>query len=110
MNSEYEIADWTITRWNCLEHDAYFDPDSLRLQDEVDIYRQDSSNEWLHIETIHAVFVHGVELSEHDKYLLDMAIHDYRRSLPEYRAHIRSKRRRKIQAKQKRAAFRRRKR
>jgi hypothetical protein len=102
MNSEYEI-----TRWNAMEHDAYFDPDSLRLQDEVDIYRQDSSNEWVHVETVHAVFVHGVELSEYDKYLLDMAIHDYRRSLPEYRAHIRAKRRYKIKQKQKRAAFRR---
>lgn len=56
------------------------------------------------------IWVHGRELSEYEKYLLDVSQYDYMRSLPEYRAHIRAKRRRKIERRQKRAAFRRRKR
>jgi hypothetical protein len=94
------ITDWSMM----IEHDAYLDPNPLKLQEEVDIYRQERPNEWVHIKTI---FVHGVELTEYGKYWLDEAIADYRRSLPEYKAHIRAKRRRKIERRQKRAAFRR---
>jgi hypothetical protein len=80
--------------------------EELKLQEEVDIYRQSSSTEWVHTKTI---IVHGVEFSEYDRYWLDQAIGDYRRSLPEYKAHVKAKRRRKIERKQKRAAFRRKK-
>lgn len=79
--------------------------DELKLQNDVDVY-QSNSTEWVYTKTI---IVHGVELSEYDRYWLDKAIYDYRRSLPEYRAHVKAKRRRKIVRKQKRAAFRRKK-
>lgn len=80
--------------------------EKLKLQNGVDVYQR-SSTEWVYTKTI---MVHGVELGEYDRYWLDQVIHDYRRSLPEYRARVKAKRRRKIERKQKRAAFRRKKR
>jgi len=88
-----EVADWHI------EQDIYIDPDTIPPALNL--------NEWTHTKTI---TVHGLELTEYGKYWLDQAIADYRRSLPSYKAHVRAKRRRKIERKQKRAAFRRRKR
>jgi hypothetical protein len=117
--NELRLADGTpvgsVVEWS-------LDPNPMELSSTVGCLVHDGSewkvegtfeckitkpDKWVHTKSI---WMYGRELSEYDKYCLDMAIHDYRRSLPEYRAHIRAKHRRKIERKQKRAAFRRRKR
>lgn len=109
MNSEHEIADWTVTRWNAMEHDAYFDPPVSDTPGcGIELFDPESMKE-----TVIDVEMDGkwkrLVINNNGWHWEEIGL-DYWHSqeyLQVRTAYIRAKRRYKIEHKQKRAAFRR---
>lgn len=138
MNSEHEITNWTVTKWNCMEHDVYFDPPdnpnssvSQSGQYTKSGFRISDSTSWIfdssadHDGKIVLLDANAMKETVIDvemdgkwrRFVIDNNGQHWEEIGPDYwhsqeylqirAAYIRAKRRRKIQAKQKRAAFRR---